>query len=72
MSNISNMLIKNTSNRGTWVAQLVMCQTLDFGSGHDLSKINQASHWALCSVWRLIEILSPFPSAPPSVLALSK
>ena len=24
------------NKRGSWVAQLVKCQTLDFGSGHDL------------------------------------
>ena len=28
--------MKNLEAGGTWVAQLVECQTLDFGSGHDL------------------------------------
>ena len=28
---------KNISGRGGWVAQLVKCPSLDFGSGHDLT-----------------------------------
>ena len=29
--------LKLSIRRGAWVAQLVNCPTLDFGSGHDLT-----------------------------------
>ena len=31
------MFFRMIASRGTWVAQSVKCQTLDFGSGHDLT-----------------------------------
>ena len=30
-------LVNTSVTRGTWVAQLVKCLILDFGSGHDLT-----------------------------------
>ena len=33
----SHLPLRKRQKRGTWVAQLVKCLTLDFGSGHDLT-----------------------------------
>lgn len=50
-----------TSQRGAWVAQLlVKLLTLDFSSGHNLRIVRLALCWA----WRLLKILSL--SVPPS------
>ena len=43
---------------GTWVVQSVKCLTLGFGSGRDLMVSTP-------TVWSLLGILSPSPSAPP-------
>ena len=56
-----------TSQRGAWVAQLlVKLLTLDFSSGHDLRIVRLAPCWA----WRLLKILSL--SVCPTLLFLSK
>ena len=34
-----NNLIKNSQNRGNWLAQLIEHLMLDFGSGHDLTVV---------------------------------
>ena len=59
---------------GTWVAQLVKCLTLDFGSSHDLMVHEIEPCIGLCAdsaepAW---DSLSPFLSAlPPLMLARS-
>ena len=67
------MFRKNTG--GTWVAQLVESQTLDFSSGHDLKVRKIELHDGLCAysvepAWDPLS-LSPSLSAP-SLLSLSK
>lgn len=67
-------LIKYKHSQGTWVAQLVKCPTLGFGSGHDLGIVRLSSLCqALCSAWSRLEnslclsvslCLSLFPLPP--------
>ena len=54
---------------GTWVAQLVKCLTLDFGSGHDLTIREFEPQIVLCtkSVEPNWDSLSPSLSDPPSL-----
>ena len=57
---------------GAWVAQLVECPTLDFGSGHDL-RVMRSNPMSGCtlgmeSAWGS---LSSSPSAPPPTLRTS-
>ena len=41
--------IRQIARKGTWVAQLVKCLTLGYGSGHDLTVLwVQAPRWAPC------------------------
>ena len=40
---------KKAGCEGTWVAQLVECPTLDFGSGHDLTVHEFEPHVGLCA-----------------------
>jgi len=54
-----------TTIRGAWVAQSVKRPTLGFGSGRDLSIMRSSPKSGWCSVWSLLETLSPSPSAPP-------
>ena len=53
--------------RGTWVAQSVKHQTLDFGSGHDLMVHEMEPHLGLCadSMELALDSLSPAISVPP-------
>ena len=39
------VLNRNVVSWGTWVAQLVKYQTLDFGSGHDLRVLRLSPEW---------------------------
>ena len=64
-------LFKNRLTRGIWMAQSVEHPTLDFGSGHDLWVVDRAPWQAWHSLGSLLEILSPFPSAPFPVRAHS-
>ena len=41
--------IKKKTVGGAWVAQLVKCLTLDFGSGHDLTVCEIRPHLGLCA-----------------------
>ena len=41
--------LKNLLSRGTWMAQLVKCLTLDFSSGHDLMVHEFEPHIGLCA-----------------------
>jgi len=63
-------------SKGSWVAQVVKCPTLDFGSVHDLGVMrSRAPHQAPCWTWSLLEILSLslFPPAPlPSLFKKEK
>ena len=43
---------------GAWVAQLVKCLTLGFGSSHDFRVVRLSLHQALCWAWSLLKILS--------------
>ena len=61
------MLLKNASDRGALVAQSVKCQSLDFGSGHDLTVRETELCLGFCAdgpepVW---DSLSLSFSAPP-------
>ena len=51
--------------RGTWVAPSVKWQTLDFGSGHNLTVYGFEPHVRLCAVGTepVWDSLSPFLSA---------
>ena len=55
-----------------WLAQLVKCPTLDFGSGHDLRVMRSSPVSVAWWVWSLIKILSvPLPlSLSPHLLTL--
>ena len=44
----SHAIVKNNS-WGTWVAHLVNCPTIDFGSGHDLMVFEIEPHTWLCA-----------------------
>ena len=51
---------------GTWVAQLVKRQTLDFASGHDLTLLGFKPCMALCDagtdpVWDSLSLSLPLP-----------
>ena len=60
------MSIKRKMDRGDWVAQLVKCPTLDFGSGHDLTVGEFDPHvWLFAdSVELAWDCLSPSLSLP--------
>ena len=51
---IQCVLFKMSHHTGIWVAQLVECLTLDFGSGHGPRVMGLSPCW----VWRLLKILS--------------
>ena len=53
--------------RSTWVAQLVKCLTLGFGSGGDLRVIKSSTPWAPC----LLESAYPSPFLLPHLHSLS-
>ena len=65
-SNVLMHLNNDTTTRGAWVARSVMCLTLDFGSGHDLS-VCEFEPWLGSGLvaWSLLGILFPPLSAPP-------
>ena len=46
---MTNWNLKAGSTRGTWVAQLIKHQTLDFGSGHDLKVCEFEPRVGLCA-----------------------
>ena len=50
---------------GVWVAQSVMCPTLDFGSGHDLTVHETEPRVGLCADRAEPPSDSLSPSAPP-------
>lgn len=53
-------LIKNVNNGGAWVAQLVGCPTLNFGSSPDLMGVRSlSSALGFTQLHNLLEILSP-------------
>ena len=62
---------------GAWVAQLVKCGTLDFGSGHDLMVCEMEPQWGpVLTAWSLLGILSlrlslPLPPVCSCILSLS-
>ena len=61
-------ILKNKTKQDAWVAQSAKQPTLDFGSGHKLMVLETEPHIGLCAVLtaqNLLEILSPFLSAPP-------
>ena len=49
--------------QGPWVAKLIKCPTLDFGSGCDPGLWDRALCWAPCSAWSLLQSLSPSSSS---------
>ena len=59
--------------RVLWVAQLVECPTLDFGSGHDLMvRAFDLASGSVLTVWSLLGILSSSLSLPlPCSLSIS-
>lgn len=66
-------MLKNFKFRGAWVAQVVKCTTLDFGSGHALRVCGFKLHVGLCTVQSLLGILSLSFSLcvpPPTPLSL--
>ena len=77
---------KDSSSWGSWVAQSVKRQTLDFGSAHDLTVVGSSlgvEPWgralcpAQCRAWSLLGILSfrlplPLPHVCACVLSLKK
>ena len=65
--------IKNTTPRGTWVAQLVKRPILDFSSGHDLTVCEFEPHIRLFtdSVEPAWDSLSPLSVPPLLILSLS-
>ena len=55
------------SSRGTWVTQSVECLTLDFSSGRDPRAVGSSpTLGSVLTAGRLLGILSPSVSAPPS------
>ena len=42
------MSLKVPGSFSIWVAQLVKCLTLDFGSGHDVEVMRLSPTWAPC------------------------
>ena len=59
--------------RGTWMAQLVKCLTLDFGSSHDLTVCDIEPRVGLCVAISTWDSLSPSLSLPhPRPLKINK
>ena len=61
--------LKITKLWGAWVAQLVKCPTLDFGSGHDL-RVMELSHelgsaLSMESAWDSLSPFTPLPTSLP-------
>ena len=62
--------------QGTWVAQLVKCQTLDFSSGHDLMVCEIESQVWLCTgsvkpAWDSLSLSLSLSLCPSPACALS-
>ena len=71
------LVFKILLGAGTWVAQLVKCLTLDFGSGHDLmvrssSPVSgsELATWSLLRIFSLFFLSAPSPLSREHVLSL--
>ena len=74
---MSDTMLKTYICWGSWVAQSVKRQTLDFGSGHDLMVYEIEPHIRLCTermepAWDSLPLSLPLPYLGLLSFALSK